>query len=477
MNAKLLPTLLTGSAVALLLAACSTEEATEEAPRGVAITNVTVIDAAGGQRDDQLVWFDGDEILAVQPAGDAVNAAETIDGSGRYLIPGLWDMHVHLTYEEGLIDSMPALFLAHGITSVRDTGGLIRNVAPVVEAMRAEGAIAPRAYFAGPLLDGRAVVYDGDSRPEIGTRNRDAGQARANVEALAEAGVDFIKIYELVSPDVFTALEEAAEAHDLPIAAHVPLSMLAGQAGPRVDSMEHLRNVELDCAASAPTLHEERLSRLAAHDSDAGFELRSELHALQRMAAIADYDPERCARTVDALTGTIQVPTLTLNTLSMHPVWTRDDWDTSLELAPPAVAAAWRESTNAARERSAETTPDTTFAEWSLELVGRMNSAGVPIGAGTDTPIGWLLPGHSLHIELERLVEAGLSPLEALTAATVRPAEFLSLGDQMGQVEVGMRADLVLLDANPLDDISNTRTVHRVISRGRVLDPASLLNL
>jgi imidazolonepropionase-like amidohydrolase len=103
-----------------------------------------------------------------------------------------------------------------------------------------------------------------------------------------------------------------------------------------------------------------------------------------------------------------------------------------------------------------------------------MHAAGIPIGAGTDTPIGVSLPGYSLHTELERLVEAGLTPLEAIEAATIRPAEFFSLQDQMGTIEVGRRADLVLLDADPLENIANTRTIVAVVARGKLLRPDDL---
>lgn len=449
----------------LAIVAC----APESPPRGIAITDVTVIDAASGVREGQTVIFDGDEIVFVGPTAEAPTAVETIDGSRKFLIPGLWDMHVHLTYDDAFTADMPALFLRYGITSVRDTGGLIHKIKPVVERMRAPDAIAPRVFFSGPLLDGRFVVYDGESRPEIGTENSTAAMASANVAALKEAGVDFIKIYEMVSPDVFEALVNAAQEHDLPIAAHVPLAMIASSAGPLVDSMEHLRNVELDCATTSATLYEERLGILNAHEEGPGFELRSRLHSLQRIPAIENYDEERCLRTIRSLRGTIQVPTTLLNTLSLHSQFAREDWEAVLDQVPAAANERWRVDAEEFRARRSETAPDTTFAEWSLKLVGRMHAEGVPIGAGTDTPIGWALPGDSLHVELERLVEAGLTPLEALESATVRPAEFLRLADEMGTIEVGKRADLVLLDASPLDDIRNTRRISMVFSRGQLI--------
>jgi hypothetical protein len=136
-----------------LLTAC------QDRPSGTAITNVTVIDAVNGVRENQTVVFDGDEIIAIRSADEAVSAQTIIDATGKYLIPGLWDFHVHLTYDDRFIETMPALFLSYGITSVRDTGGLMQKVLPVVELMRAENAIAPRVFFAGPLLDGRFVVY------------------------------------------------------------------------------------------------------------------------------------------------------------------------------------------------------------------------------------------------------------------------------------------------------------------------------
>ena len=132
----------------ILFAGCQPETT------GTAITNVTVIDAVNGVRENQTVVFNGDEITAIQTADAELSVAEIIDGSGQYLIPGLWDFHVHLSYDDRFTSTMPTQFLSWGITSVRDTGGLMHKMLPIVESMRAEGAVAPRVFFAGPLLDG-----------------------------------------------------------------------------------------------------------------------------------------------------------------------------------------------------------------------------------------------------------------------------------------------------------------------------------
>ena len=445
-----------------LLMACAEPE-----PSGIAITNVTVIDAVNGVRENQAVVFDGDEITSVGPTSAELSVAETIDGTGKYLIPGLWDFHVHLTYDDRFTESMPALFLSYGITSVRDTGGLMHKVLPVVEKMRAPGVAAPRVFYAGPLLDGNFVVYDGESRPEIGVRNATPDDARKTIRQLHEQGVDFIKIYEMVSPAVFDAMVETAQELGLPIDSHVPLSLRASTAGPSVDSIEHLRNIEMDCASNASELHETRLELLRHPQGLSGADLRSSLHSLQRLPAIANYDEARCDRTLETLMSTIQVPTLRLSALNLAPPYEKGDWQDALSRLPADAREDWTVSAAAMAENPNE--EFTAFAEWSLFLTGRMHERGVPIGAGTDTPILISVPGYSLHSELEMLVRAGLSPLEAIRSATVRPAEFFSLADEMGTVDVGKRADLVLLDANPLEDIANTRQIAAVVSRGKLL--------
>lgn len=441
-------------------------------PTGTAITNVTVIDAINGVRENQTIIFENDRIVAVQPSDMATDVGEVIDGSNKYLIPGLWDFHVHFSFDDRLTDDMPALFLSYGVTSVRDTGGLIEDLLPVVEKLRAPNAIGPRVFFAGPLLDGSDVVYDGGAAPALGIRNATPGDARAMIELLADQGIDFIKIYEMVSPEVFAAMVETANELGLPIASHVPLSLRASEVGTQLDALEHLRNVEMDCANNAAELHAVRLELLENPENLSGAALRSSLHSLQRMPAIAAHDDQACEQTMDALQSTTQVPTLRLIAMDQLPPWQRADWEDALARIPGEVREDW---IAAAALRAANVSSEgTDFANWVLQMIGQMHARDIPIAAGTDTPIFISVPGYSLHAELEHLVRAGLTPMEALESATVRPAEFFSLEDEMGTIGPGMKADLVLLDANPLDQITNTRAIVGVVTKGNYFDIETL---
>jgi uncharacterized protein (DUF1499 family) len=438
----------------------------------IIISNVTLIDAKQGLLENTTVTIRGDEIVNVSTAVSASEAGappsgKIIDGQDKYLIPGLWDMHVHLTYDDRFTELMPQTFLSWGITSVRDTGGMMQDLLPVIAKMRAPDALSPRVYFSGPLLDGQHVVYDGNSRPLIGTQNSDVEQARENVRRLKNGGVDFIKIYELVSPNVFAALVDEAQIHSLPIASHVPLHMLASTVGNRVGTMEHLRNIELDCATNAEDLLKDRREKLTAKNVASGYALRSSIHSSQRLDAIAALDEERCAQVLATLTETIQVPTLRLNALPLAPPYEQLDWEKALSAMLPEVKLEWNQPVASIPKDYAQR--DLRFSQYSLQMVKRMLDAGVPVGAGTDTPIGLAIPGYSLHRELEMLVRAGMTPLQALEAATIRPTEFLHLEDQFGTIEVGKRADLVLLSANPLEDIRNTRQIDLVISKGNIV--------
>lgn len=435
----------------------------------LAIRNVTVVDAASTPRPSATVYLAGDKIALIEVGPSEHSATHSIDGTGKYLVPGLWDMHVHIVYEPELIEAMPRLFLDYGITSVRDTGALLEEIRPEVKRWEMMGVQAPELFFSGPLMDGELVVYNGEGRSEIGVSNPSVKQALNNFEELRAEGVHFIKIYELVSPEVFEALVDAASEAGLPIAAHVPLSMRADTAGPKVGSMEHLRNIEIACSAESASLHATRRKEIDEPGEKSGYELRRHLHQTQRTVALdtVNVDSEKCLAVLQTLKNTIQVPTIRLNTITKYSPLKRGDWQEHLNQIPEAVSEKWLSTARMYAGQGSGL--GLAMSDWSMQLVAKMTNVGVPIGAGTDTPIGQAIPGYSLHTELERLVEAGLTPRQALAAATIRPAEFFSREDEMGLIEVGMEADLLLLQHNPLDDIRHTRSILRVISDGRIV--------
>jgi hypothetical protein len=437
----------------------------EQTPQKI-IENVNIIDPVDGLIENQQVVIQDDSIVFIGPArGVATNRQdEVLNARGQYLIPGLWDMHVHLFYDEALTDSMPDLFLRYGVTSVRDTGGDIRKLAKLRDALA--NVPSPRLYFSGPLLDGKFVVYDGSdpSRPPLGTGVANASMAMETVQGLKDAGADFIKIYELIDPKTYASLANAAKRLDMPIASHVPLMMTADVAGPIAGSMEHLRNIELACAENWQALLAKRRDEISQFTEGLGYALRSRLHSEQRVPAINAYDEARCNEVLDALTETIQVPTLRLNTVMMIRPFERSDWTEAASALPKNVVDSWQARIKVLDNSSLGL--DDTFAQWSLFLISRLLERNVPIGAGTDTPIGLAIPGYSLHTELELMVASGMSAQQAIYSATVTPAKFFALEESMGQVKAGMAADLVLLEKNPLENIENTRSISKVMSRG-----------
>lgn len=443
------------------LSGCSTDVS----PKQLLIENVNVVDPVNGLLANRQVLIEDGVIKVVAGAFETVELntkAERFDAQKRFLIPGLWDMHVHFVYDANLTDHMANLFLDYGITSVRDTGGDIEQLA---ELRRTLPLPKPNIYISGPLLDGKFVVYDGTdpARPALGTGVPKPGDADATVGALQESGADFIKIYELIQPDTYAALAEAASQRDMPIASHVPLMMTADSAGPMAGSMEHLRNIELACASNWQELLSQRQQRINDFTEGLGHTLRASLHSDQRLPAIAAYDEERCNSVLDTLTDTIQVPTLRLNTVTHVKPFEREDWPAAASALPAATQHAWQARIVGLTQIQPV---DPTFARWSLFLIERLMARGVPIGAGTDTPIGLGIPGYSLHTELELLVQSGMTPQQALYAATVTPASFFNIENEVGQISAGMRADLVLLRNNPLADIQHTRGIEAVMLNG-----------
>lgn len=462
------------------LALCGVLTLSTPALADLMIQNVTIIDPVAGETAHQDILIGNGTIAAMGERGSIATFApvDILDGTGKYIIPALWDAHVHLTYDKGIGNAALPLFVANGITRVRDTGGLLSEILLVEEVAKTQGAKAPEIYFAGPLIDGIPRVYDGTPArfPNISDGASTPEDAERIVDELAAAGASLIKSYEMLKPEVFRALVARATERELPVTSHIPLSMDAEAViAAGVRGMEHLRNIGLSCSVKSDTLLTERQNMLRNGIKEEGSTLRSSIHAAQRPIAFTSQDPERCGSVITAQADAqvFQTPTLALNTRGAFRQFLEPRQREPFEYLPASVRDRW----NAFADGAAETPIEpayVAFADWSLTMVKQLNDAGVPIMAGTDTPIGLLTPGFSLHLEMETLVRAGLTPQETLAAATLRPAQFFGLEEKMGTIEVGKSSELVLLTANPLEDIANTRTIEAVITRGTVLDRTTL---
>jgi imidazolonepropionase-like amidohydrolase len=423
--------------------------------RGVAVVDVE----SGRLRPDTTVVVEGDRIARLGPSASVPTpaGARVVDGKGRFLIPGLWDMHVHLEFGDwfpgGREISLP-LFLANGVTGVRDMGGELETLLRWRKEIT-EGSLAgPRLVLSGPMLDGPKPRFPSS----VAVATPDDG--RRAVRDLKQRGADFVKLQSLVPREAVFAIAEEARRLGIPVAGHVPDAVRASEASEAgLRSFEHLIGV---FEGSSP-----REDDFLKGEKSPGRFLQS-------------FDEKRAAAlfAILARNRTWQCPTL---------VWERggnllEERDLAHDPLAKYAPAAWKDGTwkrfthQILHEWTVDDLPTRRrFVEKELEVVRAMHEAGVPVLAGTDTAAGvYVFPGFSLHDELGSFVRAGFTPLAALQTATIRPAEFLSMEDRLGRVETGKLADLVLLDANPLEDIDNTRRIRAVVASGRFFSRADL---
>jgi imidazolonepropionase-like amidohydrolase len=454
------------AAFAFALWACAAQAA-ERAD--VLVRDVTVIDVTDGQRlqHRDLALRDG-RIVAVLDAGSKreFRARRELNGRGRFAIPGLWDMHVHFGGGEALIgenrDLLP-LYVAHGIAAVRDAAG---DLSPSVFRWRDDVAagklLGPTIFTSGPKLEGIGSIWPGDL--EVG----DAREMDAALDKLHGWKVDFIKITDdKLPPELFLLALQKAHERGWKTSAHVPMAVPVLQASAAgLDSIEHLAYA---WKAGAPD--EASLSaRFAA----------GELSAPQVWEKVAEsFEPEAAKTAYRRLAANGTVVTPTLNGSRITAYLDQDDHadDDYLQYIGPGLRAtyAWRVE-RAAKDDAAAIERRHRRFESTAAVLPLLRQAGVTILAGTDA--GFLnsfnYPGIGLHDELTLFVRYGLTPLQALRAATIDAARFLGRERTHGRVAPGMAADLVLLEADPLLDIGATRRIDTVILRGEVYDRAAL---
>jgi len=457
----------------ILLVGCQSDEIFFE--DAICIENINTIDPTDGLKENQTVIIKDGKILKIADSDAIILSSKNtrIDGSGKYMIPGLWDAHVHFAYIEALAPNMFDLFLMHGITSVRDTGGKVDFVKGWKDKALANPTNAPRVMMAGPLLDGKPNVYDGSdiTHPELSVGLNTLEDVDSEIGKLVDKDVDLLKAYEMLTPEQFIRAAELAKQNGLKITGHVPLSMdviTASNAG--LNSIEHMRNLEISCASNAEELWEQRKEMLKNTKNLLGSDLRSSIHTAQREIAITNYDDARADRVLAVLkkNNTWQIPTQALNTIGTRKYYTRPDWLESYSLLPEPFKTQWLE---ASKSLSKQETPSAKLAwnEWNFMMVKKIHDTGIPIMAGTDTPIALLTPGLSLHEELVVLVEdIGMSTIEALKSATINPAKYFNMENELGSIKEDMWADLLILDANPLENIHNTKQIYTVIKQGKI---------
>jgi hypothetical protein len=430
----------------------------------VALTHLTVIDVTGkpAKRDMTLV-ITGEHIAAMGKSGrvSLPKGSRVVNASGKYLIPGLWDMHVH-TLSKGQAEQFFPLFIANGITGVRDMGGDLsfEQIADIKRRTQTQSGYGPRIIAAGPILEG--------SRPfwAFSMSVKDAGEGKDAVGMLAKNGADFLKVYNTLSREAYFGVAAEAKAKGVPFAGHVPEDvspLQASRAGQK--SIEHSWGLKIAVTRDPQALKKQRAE---ANDEEDPQKARDLFYKLNQ-SIVEQYDPGRALALFREFVanGTWQVPTLTVlrSYAWIHDASLRSDH--RIAYMPRSIMDSWSQMGGKPDPRN-DAMQKRLFRQ-NLELVAAMRRAGVNILAGTDTPNPYTYPGFSLHNELELLVQAGLSPAEALQTATISPARFLNLDDTLGTVEAGKIADLVLLDANPLENISNTQRIAAVVVSGRYL--------
>jgi imidazolonepropionase-like amidohydrolase len=438
------------------------------ASRPLEITDVTVIDTTGAPaKPGQTVTVEGNRISQVGDAKKvrAPKGAQVVNAHGLYVIPGLWDMHVHV-WET---DRTFPLFIANGVLGVRNMGGHLDELKRWRAQVVSGELLGPHMVISGPLVDGLNPAH-----PDHAVVIHDPAEGRAIVDSLKQSGVDFIKVFDNLTPDEYYAIAEESKKVGLPFAGHLPQGVWASDASTAGQlSIEHLRG-----SLEEGSKNFDQIVHL--NDSPPASPAEKAARALTMMKLEVDgFDPERLKNlaVLFVKNGTWQVPTLVGGRVLPF-------LNDEAAVNDPRLAYIGRQDRKEWNDMRDRLMADNTAEYWTLRraayqaemaITREYHRDGVSILGGTDAGgPPFVIPGFDLHNELAALVNAGFTPLEALQSVTLDAAQFLGRTDDFGTVANGKAADLVLLDANPLDDIRNTAKIRAVIVQGKYLDRAAL---
>jgi hypothetical protein len=458
----------------------------QETMRSLAFVHASIVDVrAGSIRQDMTVISNGRHIVVIGASRETSvpASARVVDGTGYYLVPGFWDMHVHIGGNAVARSVDFPLYTAMGIVGVRDMWGDCTHdcgaagsvdeipTIDVVRSWRTDEAghklSGPRVIASSSIMDGPEPIWPQSIALHNPTEGREA------VRAAKRRGVDFVKVYSRLPRDTYLAVADEAKRLGLPFAGHVPNAVQPAEAsdvGQR--SMEHLLRIPNACTNRQPQLDSLETRRPKSLGTPAGGAWRrAYTHAL-----LTSYDTSICRTLFEKFVQnhTWQVPTLVVWEGGLHFENPRGANDSLLRYVPPEVGGTWTAPPDWRGLRTREDFElEHQFMDLRLKIVGEMNKAGVGILAGTDVGNPWVYPGFSLHRELELLVQAGLSPAAALRTATISPAEFLGATDSLGTIAEGKLADFVVLEGNPLEDIRQTSRIVAVVRDGHLVDSVS----
>jgi imidazolonepropionase-like amidohydrolase len=439
----------------ILLFASTVAGAPPADPAAIAVIHdVTIIDVEAGRAvPHQSVLIRGEAIVAIEAAATFVapEGARFVDGSNRYLLPGLFDAHVHISASP---DTFAPLLLAHGVTCVRDTGADTRMILDLRRRAADRSIDCPRIICTGAIIDGDPPYWpfsEACDTPE---------EARAAVLKLHEAGVDQIKVYSRLRPEVYRAAVEEAKAVGLKPVGHVPDAVplqdavATGQA-----CIEHF------------TGFERLLAGLAGQRDDNQTEEEIWKHATGFLL-LDKIPPRRLQPVIESMrkAGTVHCPTIVMMAGIGRGANAEDAGsDPRMEFVPPALHSVWSAPGMAEFGDVAGAAVDSF-----VRLARMLHDAGITLMVGTDLANPYVFAGSSVHEEMQFFAQAGIPNADVLRAATIVPARFCEVDNQLGSIVRGKEASLVLLRRNPLDDIAAVKEIESVVHRGRVLDRAAL---
>jgi imidazolonepropionase-like amidohydrolase len=426
------------------------------------IKHTNVIDVKTGKIQSNVSVRIEDGIIREIGKSVKDSKVRSIDGTDKYLIPGLWDMHGHTWNANGFFP----LLLANGVTGIRDMFGSIDSIHKWRKQIEQGFVKGPAIIASGPIVDGPKPIWQGSVA--LGETSR---VAKVIDSLKNQLKVDFIKVYSLLSREVYFKIAAEAKRQNIPFAGHVPnvvTNAEAAAAGQK--SFEHLLGFIQECSDSAAYLA--ALSRGEIKDSVLSN------RAARTSMLLRTYNRQKMKELIRKLAGydVWICPTLVVN----RNISKLDDSifvkDSRLAYMSPMFRTMWNPANDPRFKTATKDYYESSRKMFLiyLDIVREMQESGVKLLAGTDYPNPYCFPGFSLHDELILLTEAGLTPLQALQTATINPARYLNLDEKTGTVEKGKKADLILLDKNPVDNISNIKSIRAVVIGGRLLDRQEL---